>query len=102
MLHIQANPASEHFALRKQELDRLKEENILLVKRLYQVENGLGVTEGEHVVPWKTWDNLSAEKADLLNIVQQKELRLLRLQQVRFFSYLPSTCGPLRILTTSQ
>jgi len=83
VLHIQANPASEHFALRRQELDRLKEENAALVKRLHQVENGLGVAEDEHMVPWKTWDNLSTQKAELLNTVQQKELRLLRLQQVR-------------------
>ena len=83
VLHIQANPASEHFALRRQELDRLKEENAALVKRLHQVENGLGVAEDEHMVPWKTWDNLSTQKAGLLNTVQQKELRLLRLQQVR-------------------
>lgn len=83
VLHIQANPASEHFALRKQELDRLKEENTALLKRLKNVEEGKGVSNDEQLVPWKSWDNVSTEKAELNNLVQQKELRLLRLQQVR-------------------
>lgn len=83
VLHIQANPAAEHFALRRQELDRLKGENSALLRRLRNLEDQRGVQEDEQVVPRKSWDNVSAEKMELNEVLKQKELRLLRLQQVR-------------------
>lgn len=90
VLHMQASPASEHFALRKQELARLKEENAALVKRVGELERGiLGGEPGdeEALVPRKTWENACVEKAELTGTIAQKELRLLRLQQVRSRSH---------------
>ncbi|KAF8312469.1 hypothetical protein DL93DRAFT_2082040 [Clavulina sp. PMI_390] len=84
IVHVQANPAAEHFALRRQELDRLKEENALLVERLRVVgtdEDG-GVPEEGKLVPWKSLDNARKEVSDLKATLAQKDLRLLRLQQV--------------------
>lgn len=87
VVRFEGSPASEHFALRRQELQRLKDENAALLKTLIDVENGLGLGDGEgsgeKMVPWKTWDNVLVEKAELNEKVNQNEKRLLRLQQVR-------------------
>lgn len=90
VLHMQANPAAEHFELRRQELDRLKTENVALVRRLRELEEGRGVTDAEGVVPRESWENLNTEKDELLKTVAQKELRLLRLKQVgvKFYALL--------------
>lgn len=83
ILHIQANPAAEHFALRRQELNRLKEENTALLKMVGQLEKAVGIEEGDQVVPRKTLENALTENNELNDTVKQKELRLLRLQQAR-------------------
>jgi hypothetical protein len=83
VLQMQANPASEHFELRRQELNRRKAENLALVRRLRDIETGRGISDVEGLVPRESWDNLNSEKAELLGTVAQKELRLLRLKQVR-------------------
>ena len=81
ILQMQANPASEHFALRRQELDRIKSENAALLNRIHQLETGAG--EGGELIPRESWESANAEKEDLLKTVAQKELRLLRLKQAR-------------------
>ncbi len=81
ILQMQANPASEHFALRRQELDRIKGENTALLGRIHQLETGAG-GEGGELVPRESWESANAEKEELLRAVAQKELRLLRLKQV--------------------
>lgn len=104
ILHMQANPASEHFALRRQELDRLKEENSALVKRVGELERGVlgaGAEEGG-LIPRKTWENICIEKAELTNTVSQKELRLLRLQQVRLLYANQRAVSLMGYLTSTQ
>jgi len=81
ILQMQANPASEHFALRRQEHDRIKSENAALLNRIHQLETGTG-SDGGELVPRESWESANAEKEDLLKTVAQKELRLLRLKQV--------------------
>lgn len=83
IVHIQANPAAEHFALRRQELNRLKEENSALLKTVTQLEKDLGISDDDQLVPRKTLDNAKTETNELVETLRQKELRLLRLQQVR-------------------
>lgn len=92
ILQMQANPASEHFELRRQELNRLKAENLAFVRRLQDVETEKGIADREGLVPRESWDNLNAEKEELLSTIAQKELRLLRLKQVRvnIFQNVPS------------
>jgi mitotic spindle assembly checkpoint protein MAD1 len=87
VLQMQANPASEHFELRRQELNRLKAENLALVGRLREVEMEKGIGDREGLIPRESWDNLSVEKEELLSTIAQKELRLLRLKQVRLNTF---------------
>lgn len=87
VFQLQQNPAQEHFELRRDELERLKGENSKLLKRIAELEsvrgNG-GAAGGERMgwVPRESWDNLNSEKDTLVDTVEQKEKRLLRLKQV--------------------
>ncbi|KAF8340553.1 spindle assembly checkpoint component Mad1 [Cantharellus anzutake] len=80
ILQMQANAASEHFALRRQELNRIKNENAALLNRIRQLETAEG--GGSELVPRESWESVNAEKEELLSTVAQKEKRLLRLKQV--------------------
>lgn len=87
VFQLKNNPAEQHFALRREELQRLQAENSALLKRLTTLEEGLGIAEAEALVPKETWINLNREKDELLNVVAEKEKRLLRLKQVCCQSY---------------
>jgi mitotic spindle assembly checkpoint protein MAD1 len=72
-------------------MDRLKGENEALIKRLKELEEGghrVGDGGGDDLVPRESWEVVNKEKAELEEVVKQKEKRLLRLQQVclSFFS----------------
>lgn len=61
----------------------MKEENSALLKAVTQLEKDLGISEDDQIVPRKTLDNALTENNELAETLRQKELRLLRLQQVR-------------------
>ena len=80
------NPASQWEDLSKKAMDRLKEENEALLKRLKEVESqvGSGPKRGdEELVPRQSFDVVMQEKEELEDALKQKEKRLLRLKQVR-------------------
>lgn len=96
VLSLKDNPEQQWVDLRQAAMDRLKGENEALMKRLKELEESgahaiPGQGNGEELVPRESWELATREKAELEDVVQQKEKRLLRLQQVS----LPS----LRILT---
>jgi mitotic spindle assembly checkpoint protein MAD1 len=72
-------------------MDRLKGENEALIKRLKELEEGghRAGDGGDDLVPRESWEVVNKEKAELEEVVKQKEKRLLRLQQVclSFFSH---------------
>ena len=85
ILSMVDNPEQQWFDLRQAAMDRLKEENEALMKRLKELEeSGARVTQdhGEELGPRASWERINREKADLEDVVRQKEKRLLRLQQV--------------------
>ncbi|KAI6165120.1 spindle assembly checkpoint component Mad1 [Pisolithus thermaeus] len=86
---LRENPAQQWNDLRQSVLDRLKNENEALIKRLRDLENSATVVEsevsaskGDDLIPKESWDVLDNEKKELEETVKQKEKRLLRLQQV--------------------
>lgn len=93
ILSLRQNPAQQWADSRKEVLDRLKSENEALLERLRVLtENGQRVqTEGtgdearerEDHIPKESWETLSFETQELREQVNQKEKRLLRLQQVK-------------------
>ncbi len=82
VLQLSANPVQEDIDLKKQVFDSLKQENLALIERLGQVEHGRGFDSQSQVVPRQSWENLYAEKSELVTKVADKEKRLLRLKQV--------------------
>jgi mitotic spindle assembly checkpoint protein MAD1 len=79
------NPEQQWFDLRQAAMDRLKGENEALINRLKELEDsGTRVAQGHggELVPRASWELVNREKAELEDIVRQKEKRLLRLQQV--------------------
>ncbi|KAI6111850.1 spindle assembly checkpoint component Mad1 [Pisolithus croceorrhizus] len=89
VLCLRDNPAQQWNDLRQSVLDRLKNENEALIKRLRDLENNATVVEsvvstskGDDLIPKESWDVLDSEKKELEETVKQKEKRLLRLQQV--------------------
>ncbi|KAF9466670.1 spindle assembly checkpoint component Mad1 [Collybia nuda] len=87
VLSMKDNPEQQWVDLRQAVMDRLKGENEALMKRLKDLEeNGTSTTprqgHSEELVPRESWELVTREKAELEDIVQQKEKRLLRLQQV--------------------
>lgn len=86
---LRDNPAQQWKDLRQSVLDRLKNENDALIRRLRELESKTTVVEsealiskGDDLIPKESWDVLDNEKKELEEMVKQKEKRLLRLQQV--------------------
>lgn len=86
---LRDNPAQQWKDLRQSVLDRLKNENEALIRRLRDLESKATVVEsealtskGNDLIPKESWDVLDNEKKELEETVKQKEKRLLRLQQV--------------------
>ncbi|CAE6497614.1 unnamed protein product [Rhizoctonia solani] len=82
-LQLADNPEARWFAMREEEVGRMKEEINVLRTRL--TEGGTGVAtavEGGDGVPRETYENLQREKEELEEVVKQKEKRLLRLKSV--------------------
>ena len=69
-------------------MDRLKDENQALMKRLKELEESgvksTHIDDGRNteLVPRESWELVNREKKELEDTVKQKEKRLLRLQQV--------------------
>ncbi|TCD71053.1 coiled-coil domain-containing protein mad1 [Steccherinum ochraceum] len=87
VLSLRDNPASQWEDLSKKALDRMKEENEALLKRLKEVEAQAGpgskaAAEGEELVPRQSFEVVLQEKEELEDAVKQKEKRLLRLKQI--------------------
>ncbi|EGO22960.1 hypothetical protein SERLADRAFT_471526 [Serpula lacrymans var. lacrymans S7.9] len=89
VLCLRDNPAQQWSDLRQEIMDRLKNENSALIKRLKELEeNGASSDQsterrqGEELVPRESWEVVNKEKKELEDVVKQKEKRLLRLQQV--------------------
>ncbi|TFK19223.1 hypothetical protein FA15DRAFT_648696 [Coprinopsis marcescibilis] len=93
VLCLKENPDQKWLDLREEAVQRLKNENEALLKRLREVEGRLneagapaastsGSSQGGELVPWESWEQINKEKEDLQNELKQKEKRLLRLQQV--------------------
>lgn len=90
VLSLRQNPAQEWADTRKEVLDRLKNENEALLRRLHELEesgahvgNASSDAQTETFVPRESWEVVCHEKKELEEVVRQKEKRLLRLQQVR-------------------
>jgi len=87
ILSLKDNPEQQWFDLRQAALQRLKNENEALMKRLKDLEDS-GVRPqdqaqvGGELVPRESWELVNKEKQDLEELIKQKEKRLLRLQQV--------------------
>jgi mitotic spindle assembly checkpoint protein MAD1 len=82
VIQLQQNPASEHFNLRREELNRLKAENEALLAQIAELERGGAAVSGSGMVPRESWDNMRLEKEGLIETVAQKEKRLMRLKEV--------------------
>ncbi|KIJ05303.1 hypothetical protein PAXINDRAFT_141378, partial [Paxillus involutus ATCC 200175] len=90
VLCLRDNPAQQWSDLRQSVMDRLKNENEALIRRLRELESSgavadtqaPGASRGEELVPRESWEVLHQEKEELEEVVKQKEKRLLRLQQV--------------------
>ncbi|THH15458.1 hypothetical protein EW146_g5021 [Bondarzewia mesenterica] len=91
ILSLKDNPAQQWTDLRQEVMDRLKNENEALIRRLKELEESgagqvtttkLGEGHSNNLVPRESWEAVSKEKHELEEIVKQKEKRLLRLQQV--------------------
>jgi mitotic spindle assembly checkpoint protein MAD1 len=84
-LSLKDNPAQVWADTRQAVLDRLREENEALLKRLSEVQDRGGGSEAVGhggMVPKESWELVNKEKKELEETVKQKEKRLLRLQQV--------------------
>ncbi|KAL4244697.1 Spindle assembly checkpoint component MAD1 [Abortiporus biennis] len=89
ILSLKENPASQWEDLSRKAMERVKEENEALLKRLKELEEGgvrveggsNGHAEGE-LVPRESWEVVNKEKEELEESLKQKDKRLLRLKQV--------------------
>ncbi|KAI0739854.1 spindle assembly checkpoint component Mad1 [Daedaleopsis nitida] len=87
ILSLRDNPAQQWEDLSKAAMDRLKNENEALLKRLKDLEDsgvrGSGQDPNmEELVPRASWEAVNEEKHKLEDELKQREKRLLRLQQV--------------------
>lgn len=86
ILSLRDNPASQWEDLSKRAMDRLKDENEALLKRLKQLEEGgVRVANGapqEDLIPRESFEVITREKEELEEALKQKEKRLVRLRQV--------------------
>ena len=95
VLSLSANPAQDWADLRQAVLDRLKEENAMLLQRLSALEassthsvppatdtaaNRSSTTT--ELVPRASWEAICQEQAQLEDELRQKGKRMLRLRQV--------------------
>lgn len=108
VLSLRDNPASQWEDLSRKALQRVKDENEALLKRLKELEesgvrghggNGGQTGEDEELVPRKSWEAAIQEKEELEEALKQKEKRLIRLKQVH--SYV-SCLTPYSIFTCSR
>ncbi|CAE6504034.1 unnamed protein product [Rhizoctonia solani] len=82
-LQLADNPEARWFAMREEEVGRMKEE--INVLRARMTEGGVTVATaagGGDGVPRETYENLQREKEELEEVMKQKEKRLLRLKSV--------------------
>ncbi|OJT05808.1 Spindle assembly checkpoint component mad1 [Trametes pubescens] len=87
VLCLKDNPAQQWEDLSKAAMDRLKNENEALMKRLKDLEDSGARSSGEGVsredlVPRESYEVIAEEKTKLEHELKQREKRLLRLQQV--------------------
>ncbi|KAG8712103.1 coiled-coil domain-containing protein mad1 [Ceratobasidium sp. 395] len=81
ILQLADNPEARWFAMREEEVGRMREEITVLRGRV--AEGGQVVhSSGGDDVPRETYENLQREKEELEEVVKQKEKRLLRLKSV--------------------
>ena len=80
---MKENPAQQWFDLRQEVMDRLKNENEALLKRLKDLEEqGVRSQSGEDLVPGESWEVVCQEKEENFNhsiqllqlIVEKKEI----------------------------
>ncbi|KAK7696454.1 hypothetical protein QCA50_001111 [Cerrena zonata] len=90
VLCMRDNPASQWEDLSRKALDRVKDENEALLRRLKELEES-GVRgeggnaqqrEDEELVPRKSWEVLNERNEELVDELKQRDKRLLRLRQV--------------------
>ncbi|KAI8976346.1 MAD-domain-containing protein [Trametes punicea] len=87
VLCLRDNPAQQWEDLSRAAMDRLKNENEALLKRLKELEesgaraSGEG-RSGEELVPRESYEVVAKEKSKLEEELKHREKRLLRLQQV--------------------
>lgn len=90
ILSLRDNPASQWEDLSRKAMERVKEENEALLKRLKELEEGgaraaqsdMDDGEKEELVPRQSLESANKEKEELAEELKQKEKRLLRLKQV--------------------
>ncbi|KAI0074913.1 hypothetical protein K474DRAFT_1664924 [Panus rudis PR-1116 ss-1] len=93
VLCLKDNPASQWEDLSRKALERVKEENEALMRRLKELEEGgvrMAKEEGAdedakakgELVPRESWEVVNKEKEELEEALKQKEKRLIRLKQV--------------------
>ncbi|KAJ7805761.1 MAD-domain-containing protein [Mycena olivaceomarginata] len=75
---------------RQTEMNRVKEENAALIRRMEELQKGGARVENivtdtnsnEHLIPKESWDAVCKERDELQGMVKQKETRLKRLKEV--------------------
>ncbi|THH32692.1 hypothetical protein EUX98_g1543 [Antrodiella citrinella] len=87
VLSLRDNPASQWEDLSRKAMERVKEENDALLKRLKEVEAKVGNVpsnqhDAEELVPRQSFEVVMQEKEELEEALKQKEKRLLRLKQI--------------------
>ncbi|TBU44830.1 MAD-domain-containing protein [Dichomitus squalens] len=86
VLSLHDNPAQQWEDLSKAAMDRLKNENEALLKRLKDLEEngvrGSGQDANVELVPRESYEAVNKEKEELEEELRQKEKRLLRLKQI--------------------
>jgi mitotic spindle assembly checkpoint protein MAD1 len=93
VLQLADNPEQQWFDLRQTIMDKLKEENSALLKRLHDLESSVASAntttpsessphDNEELVPRASYDVLQSSLTNLEQTLAQKEKRLKRLQEV--------------------
>ena len=84
VLALSDNPLDVWVETQQSNLDRLKAENLALLKRLAELDASPGATDSAvQLVPRESLDRLQGENAQLQETVTQKQKRFDRLVQVR-------------------
>ncbi|QRW09776.1 spindle assembly checkpoint component mad1 [Ceratobasidium sp. AG-Ba] len=82
ILQLADNPEARWFAMREEEVGRMREEISVLRGRVAEGGQVHQSTDSDGGVPRETYENLQREKEELEEVVKQKEKRLLRLKSV--------------------